>query len=70
LYRKLEQVMVKRQMELSLEQTTDSGKHLHRGSVHSKAQNRRQSRSLWWFARMRQVVDDALDRQPSPGPMP
>jgi hypothetical protein len=58
--------MVKRQMELSLGQTVNSGKPSQRDSMHSKAQERRQSRGHWWFARMRQVVDDALDRQPNP----
>jgi hypothetical protein len=31
--------------------------------MHSKKLHARQSRSRWWFARMRQVVDDA-----DPGP--
>ncbi len=61
--------MLKRQLELSLEQAAITGKSSHRGSMRSKTEERRNSRSLWWFARMRQVVDDALDRQPSPGPL-
>ena len=31
---------------------------------------RRQSRGRWWFARMRQVVDQALDWRPAPTPRP
>jgi len=57
--------MVKRQLELSLGQAADIGKPPRRGTVHSRAQERRQSRGHWWFARMRQVVEDAVERQPS-----
>jgi len=31
---------------------------------------RRQSRAQWWFARMRAVVDRALDWKPAPPPRP
>jgi len=31
---------------------------------------RRQSRARWWFQRMRQVVDLAVDWQPTPRPRP
>jgi hypothetical protein len=32
--------------------------------------SRRTSRAQWWFQRMRQVVDCALDRQPALSPRP
>jgi hypothetical protein len=48
----------------------ESGKPSSRASMHSNTQRRRQSHAHWWFARMRQVVDDALERQPDPPPMP
>lgn len=32
--------------------------------------SRRQSRAQWWFARMRQVVDRAMDWQPAPAARP
>jgi hypothetical protein len=32
--------------------------------------NRRASRAQWWFARMRQVVDRAMDWQPIPPARP
>ncbi|HWX21646.1 MAG TPA: hypothetical protein VN578_17215 [Candidatus Binatia bacterium] len=31
---------------------------------------RRRNRAHWWFARMRQLVDRAMDWQPSPAPRP
>jgi hypothetical protein len=31
---------------------------------------RRQNRARWWFQRMRQVVDLAIDWQPTPRPRP
>jgi hypothetical protein len=31
---------------------------------------RRRSRATWWFQRMRQIVDCALDWQPAPPPRP
>lgn len=31
---------------------------------------RRLSRARWWFNQMRQVVNDALQRQPAPAPRP
>jgi hypothetical protein len=62
--------MVKRQMELSLGQAADSGRSSHEDSMRSKARARRQGRSIWWFARMRQVVDAALERHPKRDPMP
>ena len=31
---------------------------------------RRMSRANWWFDRMRQVVDKAIDWQPAPPPRP
>jgi len=62
--------MVRRQLELTLGHTAESGKPSRRASVHSKKQHRRQTRAHWWFDRMRQVTDDALERQPEPRPMP
>jgi hypothetical protein len=60
--------MVKRQLELSLGYATPSGESSRRTSIQAKRQGRRQSRTAWWFARMRQVVDDGLDRA-DPRPM-
>ena len=54
--------MEKRQLEFSLGYAPESGKHCRRARIRAKRQGRRQSRTHWWFARMRQVVDDALDR--------
>jgi hypothetical protein len=54
--------MVKRQLELSLGCATESHKLSRRACMHAKTQCRRQSRTHWWFARMRQVVDAALDQ--------
>ena len=34
------------------------------------ARQRRLSRAGWWFDRMRQVVDRAVDWQPAPAPRP
>lgn len=62
--------MVKRQLELSLKQAPDRGNPPERASMRFTARHRRQSRTRWWFARMRQVVDDALERQPDPDRMP
>ena len=31
---------------------------------------RRLTRAHWWFQRMREVVEDAIDRQPLPPPRP
>ncbi len=49
------------QMELSL------GKE--KGSVNLRRQ-RRVSRAQYWFRQMRQVVDCAMDWEPSPAPRP
>jgi hypothetical protein len=37
-------------------------------SVHRR--QRRQSRANWWFERMREVVDKAIDWQPTPPARP
>jgi hypothetical protein len=58
--------MVKRQLELSLGYAPGSGEPSRRVSIHAKRQGRRQSRTHWWFARMRQVADEALDRVDPP----
>ena len=52
-------VMVKRQLELGISLAPESGKPFRRNSMLSRMQHGRQNRSQWWFARMRQVVDDA-----------
>jgi hypothetical protein len=39
----------------------------------SRTLGRRQSRlhrAQWWFSRMRQIVDRAIDREPAPAPRP
>jgi hypothetical protein len=36
----------------------------------SSARQRRLTRAQWWFQRMRQAVDGALDWQPAPPPRP
>jgi len=60
--------MVKRQLELSLGYAPDLGELSARARSHGKRQGRRQSRTHWWFARMRQAVDDPLHRA-DPRPM-
>jgi hypothetical protein len=50
------------QLELSL------GKA--RGGRSVSARQRRISRAQWWFQRMRDVVDRAVDWQPAPVPRP
>jgi hypothetical protein len=52
--------MRKDQMELSL-QATSSFRPAMRGA-------RRPRRAHWWFQRMRQIVERALDREPAPQP--
>ena len=54
--------MLNRQMEMSF----GNG----RASQFFARQNRRQGRAHWWFARMRQVVDHAMDWQPAARPRP
>ena len=51
--------MLKRQLELNVGLPPESGKAPRRTALQSKKQFRRQGRSDCWFARMRQVVDDA-----------
>ena len=48
------------QMEMSF------GRHASMSSDRRK----RQKRARWWFERMRQIVDLAIDWQPSPPPRP
>ena len=55
--------MVKRQLELSLGHEPEAGNPSRRASMRSKPFPRRQSRSRWWFSRMRQVVDEAVEVQ-------
>jgi hypothetical protein len=50
------------QMELSL-----TGKGARRGR---QARQTRRQRAQWWFARMRQVVDSALEWRPAPPARP
>ena len=60
--------MVKRQLELSLEHATEAGNSSRRGSLRPRPFPRRQSRSRWWFTRMRQVVDEAVESEPDSHP--
>jgi len=39
-------------------------------SFRPRIRPRRQSRAQWWFDRMRDVVDQALDWRPAPTPRP
>jgi hypothetical protein len=50
------------QMELSL-----NGKRARRGR---QALQKRRQRAQWWFARMRQVVDTAMEWRPAPRARP
>ena len=52
--------MINRQMELGL------------GSVraNTSAHRNRRARAAWWFGQMRDVVNRALDWQPTPEPPP
>jgi hypothetical protein len=50
------------QMELSL-----AGKGKRRGR---QVRQDRRRRAQWWFARMRQVVDGAMDWRPTPSARP
>ncbi len=54
--------MVNGQLEMNL----GSGRGCHNGARH----HRRQGRAHWWFERMRQVVDRAIDWEPAPPPRP
>jgi hypothetical protein len=54
--------MMKPQLELSLEKPAALHPHVR--------QHRRRQRARWWFDRMRQVVDRALDRRPASEPKP
>jgi len=57
--------MLKRQLEFSLEQGLESRKPCRRAPIRFKMQHRRQDRApRQWFAHMRQVVEDTLDRGP------
>jgi hypothetical protein len=52
-------IMVKRQLELNVVLSPESGKNPRRPSTRYREQLRRQSLSQWWFARMRQAVEEA-----------
>jgi hypothetical protein len=54
--------MLDRQLELSFANG--------RGYLSPNRRQQRQSRARWWFDRMRQTVDRALDWQPAPPPRP
>ncbi len=58
--------MVKRQLELGLTDASGTGSGRRPASTRSWRHNWRRSRSQWWFARMRQVVDEALEIEPDP----
>lgn len=53
--------MDKQQLELTFDGST---------RFHPEIRQRRPSRARWWFARMRRVVDLALDWRPAPAPRP
>jgi hypothetical protein len=52
--------MLNRQIEMAFEQT----------EFFASAPQRRQHRARWWFRRMRQIVDLAIDWEPTPRPRP
>lgn len=54
--------MTTQQMELGLENP--------RGGRSPNPRPRRMGRANWWFDRMRQIVDRAMDWQPAPPPRP
>lgn len=54
--------MLNRQMELGFD--------AHRECPPITRRQRRLSRACWWFARMRQVVDHAMDWRPAPEARP
>jgi hypothetical protein len=54
--------MINGQLELSLANA--------RESRHEGRRQRRMSRAMWWFERMREVVDQAIDWSPAPPPPP
>jgi hypothetical protein len=54
--------MIDSQMELGF---GDAGR-----ASRANQRQKRQSRAAWWFARMRKVVDKALDWQPTPPARP
>jgi hypothetical protein len=51
----------KQQLEMSFDGTT---------RFYPRIRRRRQSRAQWWFARMREVVDQAFDWRPAPPTRP
>ncbi len=57
--------MISRQMELTLGERAGSRGILGQSFVRSRRQQRRQTRATWWFARMRQVVDEAVEPEGS-----
>ncbi|MGO8676783.1 MAG: hypothetical protein ACLQVX_13045 [Limisphaerales bacterium] len=54
--------MINGQLELSLANARESRPEGRR--------QRRMSRAMWWFERMREVVDQAIDWSPAPPPPP
>lgn len=54
-------IMDRKQLEMSFDGSNSFRPHIRR---------RRQSRAQWWFARMREVVDQAFDWRPAPPPRP
>jgi hypothetical protein len=56
--------MVKRQLELGLTEVPGTGSASRDSSTRSFRHNSRRARTEWWFARMRQVVDEALEIEP------
>lgn len=52
--------MLNRQIEMGFGQT----------EFFASAPQRRQDRARWWFRRMKQIVDLAIDWEPTPRPRP
>jgi hypothetical protein len=52
--------MMNRQIEMAFGQT----------EFFAPGPGRRQNRARWWFQRMRQIVDLAIDWEPTPPPRP
>ncbi len=54
--------MINRQLELGLGRGEETGRGLRRRPAPSVIRQKRRERAVWWFARMRQVVEEAPQR--------
>ncbi len=54
--------MIDGQLELGLGRGEETGKGLRRRPAPSVIRQKREARAVWWFARMRQVVEGAPQR--------